>query len=305
LAKAAEPPREIAGIAITHPGKEMWPAAKPDPAFTKLDLAKYYAQFADRILLHIAGRPLSMVRAPDGIEGPRFFQRHANRQAIKARPIKVKGEPEPYLAIDDAEGLVSLAQAAVLEFHPWGAKKDNPEIPERVIFDLDPAPDVAFALTIAAAKELRERLADCALEPFVKTTGGKGLHVVVAVKGSAREPASWADAKDFARRVCLQMAADNPGAYTATMAKAARTGKIFLDYLRNDRASTAVAPWSPRARPHAPIATPLEWGALRKGLDPLAFTLRTAAASMKRADPWRDLHKSAGSLAAARKKLDR
>jgi bifunctional non-homologous end joining protein LigD len=296
---------EIAGIVITHPDKELWPAAKPDPAFTKLDLAQHYEAFADRILLHIAGRPISMVRAPDGIDGQKFFQRHANKQGIKARPIKAKGEPEPYVAIDDLEGLISLAQAAVLELHPWGAKKNEPDVPERVIIDLDSGPDVEFETVIATAKELRQRFKDCGLEPFVKTTGGKGLHVIAAIKGSPRKPAEWPDVKDFAHRLCLQMEKDNPSAYTTNMAKKMRHGKIFLDYLRNDRTSTAVAPWSPRARAHAPIATPLNWPQVKKGLDPLAFTLRTASALLKRADPWADLHKSASSLETARKKLGR
>jgi bifunctional non-homologous end joining protein LigD len=295
----------IAGIALSHPDKVLWPAAKPDGAFTKLDLAQHYQAFADRILLHVAGRPVSLVRAPDGIEGQKFFQRHANKQAIKARPIKVSGEMEPYVAIDDLAGLVSLAQAAVLELHPWGCKKNEPDVPERVIFDLDPAPDVSFDRVIEAAKELRVRLASCGLEPFVKTTGGKGLHVAAAINAAARASLGWPEVKDFAHRLCQRMEADSPDLYTTAMAKKARGGKIFLDYLRNDRASTAIAPWSPRARPHAPIATPLTWTQIRKGLDPLAFTLRTAGALLKRADPWRDLHTSAGSLAAARKTLEK
>jgi bifunctional non-homologous end joining protein LigD len=294
---------EIAGVVLSHPDKVLWPAAKPDPAFAKLDLARHYEAFAARILLHAGGRPVTLVRAPDGITGQLFFQRHANKQAIKARPVKVKGEPEPYMTIDDAEGMVSLAQAAVLELHPWGSKKNDPEVPERVIFDLDPAPDVRFERVIDAARELRERLMLCGLEPFVKTTGGKGLHVTAAITGGARKSATWAAAKDFARRLCLAMEADDPASYTTKMAKAARTGKIFLDYLRNDRTATAVAPWSPRARPHAPVATPLPWTQIRKVLDPLTFTLRTAPALLKRADPWADLPKSAGNLDAAIKKL--
>ncbi len=295
---------DIAGIVISHPDKILWPAAKPDPAFTKRDLAQHYEAFAKRILPHIAGRPISMVRAPDGIGGQTFFQRHANRQGIKAVPVKVKGEAEPYIAIGDAQGLVSLAQAAVLEIHPWGSKKNDPDIPERIIIDLDPAPDVAFDAVIEAAKEMGARLRAAGLEPFVKTTGGKGLHVVAAVKGSARNPATWKQVKDFAHLVALQMAKDNPAAYTTTAAKKARAGKIFLDYLRNDRTSTAVAPWSPRARPHAPIATPLTWRQLRKGLDPLSFTLRTAHTLLKRADPWADLQHSARSLEGALRKLN-
>jgi bifunctional non-homologous end joining protein LigD len=295
--------REIAGIRVTHPDKILWPAVKPDPAFTKFDLAEHYEAFADRILPHVAGRPVSLVRAPDGIDGARFYQRHANKQAIKSRLMKMRGEPEPYLTIDDKAGMVSLAQAAVLELHPWGAKKNEPDVPERVIFDFDPAPQISFDAVIEAAKEMRARLIDLGLEPFVKTTGGKGLHVVVAIKGSAKTPATWAAVKDFAHRVALAAESDSPKTYTTTVAKKARAGKILIDYLRNDRSSTAVAPWSPRARPHAPVATPLIWAQLRKGLDPLAFTLRTAQSLLKRADPWKDLAKSACSLEAAMKKL--
>lgn len=296
---------EIAGLVISHPDKVLWPAAKPDPAFTKRDLAEHYAAFAKRILPHVVGRPISMVRAPDGIDGQKFFQRHAHKQGIKSVPMKVKGEPEPYIAICDEEGLVSLAQAAVLEIHPWGSKKNEPDVPERIIIDLDPAPDVDFDTVIEAAKEMGARFRAAGLEPFVKTTGGKGLHVVAAVKGSSRNPPIWKQVKDFAHLIALQMTHDSPDAYTTTVAKKARTGKIFLDYLRNDRTSTAVAPWSPRARPHAPIATPLTWQQLRKGLDPLSFTLRTASALLKRADPWVDLHKSARSLEQALRKLDK
>ncbi|MGH6870407.1 MAG: DNA ligase D, partial [Rhizomicrobium sp.] len=288
--KAKSTALTIEGVTISHPDKVLWPAAKPDPAFCKRDLAAHYEAFAERILLHVAGRPVSMVRAPDGIEGQKFFQRHANKQGIAGRPVNVKGEPEPYFAIDDAAGLIGMAQAAVLELHPWGCKRDAPDTPERVIFDLDPAPDVAFAQVIAGAKEIRARLEALGLTAFVKTTGGKGLHVTAAIKGAPRAPAAWPEVKDFARTLCQQAAADSPDAYTVTLAKKARAGKIFLDYLRNDRTATAVAPWSPRARPHAPIATPLEWTQVKKGLDPLAFTLRTAHALLKRKDPWRDMH---------------
>ncbi len=291
-------------IALSHPEKILWPAAAPDPAFTKRDLAAHYEAFAARILPHIAGRPISLVRAPDGINGAKFFQRHAGKQAIKSRPIKIKGEVKPYLAIDDVEGLMRLAQADVLEIHPWGSKKNAPDVPERIIIDLDPAPGLDFDAVIAAAKEMGERLRAVGLEPFVKTTGGKGLHVVAAVKGG-RKALGWNAVKEFSHLICVQMERDNPRVYTTAMAKRARSGKIFLDYLRNDRTATAVAPWSPRARPHAPVATPLEWKQLRKGLDPLSFTLRTAHGLLKRADPWADLAASARGLEAARKKLER
>jgi bifunctional non-homologous end joining protein LigD len=290
----------IGGVVLTHAAKELWPAAAPDPAFTKQDLAEYYRDFADRILLHLAGRPVSLVRAPDGITGQAFFQRHANQQGIKYRPLSVPGRKETYITIDDAEGLISLAQAAVVEFHPWGARPGQPDVPERIIFDLDPAPDVSFSDVIAAAKELRERLTAMDFVPFVKTTGGKGLHVVVGVKG--RTKPSWPQVKEFAHGLCVSMERDSPDAYTSTMAKNVRGGKIFLDYLRNDLTATAVGPWSPRGRPHAPIATPIEWSQLRQGFDPLAFTLRTASALLKRKDPWAGLSQSAAPLPAKRKR---
>jgi len=294
---------EVSGIRISHPGKAMWPAAGRNPAVTKLDLARYYEAAAPRILLHVAGRPISMLRAPDGIEGQHFFQRHAMQGGPKFRLMKVRHEKEPYVTIDDTAGLVSLAQAGVLEIHPWGSKKDDPETPARIIFDLDPAPDLGFARVMEAARELRARLERAGLVPFVKTTGGKGLHVVVPVRGSPKAPATWPDAKEFAHELCLQMEKDSPQKYTTTISKKARGGKIFLDYLRNDLTSTAVAPWSPRARPGATISLPLKWSELKTGLDPKKFTIYAATALLRRADPWAGLDASAKSLEAARRKI--
>jgi len=294
----------VGGISITHPAKVLWPKAGRDAPVSKADLAVYYQKAAARILPHIAGRPLSLVRAPDGIGGKRFFQRHAFAGAEHwLKPIRVHGEAKPFVTIDCAEGLVALAQAAVLEFHPWGSKPGDPETPDRLVFDLDPAEGLRYSATIAAANEVGERLKSLGLTPFVKTTGGKGLHVVVAIKGSAKKPATWPDAKAFARAFCAAIEKDAPRRYTTSLAKRARGGKIFLDYLRNDRMATAVAPWSPRARPHAPIATPLSWAQLRPDLDPLEFTIHRADALLRRGDPWKDLDKSAVSLDAARKKL--
>ena len=293
----------VHGIRISRPEKQMWPASGGLKPVTKQELAQYFLAASDRILPHIQGRPVSVVRAPDGIEGQHFFQRHLHKGMAHVRPIKVQGEAEPYLCIDGVDGLVELAQAAVLEIHPWGARKGDPDTPERIIFDLDPAPDVDYGRVIAGAKEIRQRLEACGLDPFVKTTGGKGLHVVVAVKGTPRNPISWADVKVFAREVCMKMAADSPDRYIATMSKAARSGKVFLDYLRNDKTSTAVAPWSPRARPGAPIALPIEWSALRKGLDPKAFNIQSSPRLLRKPDAWSGLAASAGLLQAARKKL--
>jgi bifunctional non-homologous end joining protein LigD len=295
---AAKAESVVAGVAISKPNKELW------PGITKLDLARYYEMAAERMLPHIKGRPISMVRAPDGISGQQFFQRHVLAGVGAVKPLKARGVKEPYHAIDSVEGLIALAQAAVLEIHPWGCKENDPETPERIIIDLDPDPELGFDRVIEAAKELREALASCGFTPFVKTTGGKGIHVVVAIKGTPKKQATWPDAKDFAHALVERVAQAAPERYTTNMSKAKRGGKIFLDYLRNDRMATAIGAWSTRARPGAPIATPLAWKDLRTGFDPKAFTIDTAAALLKRADPWKDLAASAISLDAARKKLD-
>jgi len=289
----------VLGITISHPDKELWPKSKLGPAITKLDLARYMADAAERMLPHVKDRPVSVVRTPDGINGEQFFQRHELKgTAAPMLAIKVKGEPKPYLGVDTAEGLVALAQQGVTELHPWGSKPGDPETPERVIFDLDPAPDVPFARVIAGAKELKKRLEKLGFTPFVKTTGGKGLHVVIAIKG-----ADWAGAKAFAKAVALEMETQSPDRYTTTIAKKARNGKIFVDYLRNDKTSTGVAPWSPRAREGATIAVPLNWNELTARLDPKKFTIATAAKLLKKPDPWKGLAKSAKPIAAAMRKL--
>ena len=294
---------EITGIRISHPDKELWPATKTVKAVTKLDLAHFYETIASRILPHIEGRPLSMVRAPDGIEGQHFFQRHALPGATHFREIKAEGERKPFVSVDTEEALVALAQAGVLELHPWGSKPGEPETPARLVFDLDPAPDLRFDAVIAAAKELRERVSACGLEPYLKTTGGKGLHVTAAIKGSPRHKPTWPEAKNFTQLLCKLMERDSPKKYTTTLAKKARGGKIFLDYLRNDHFATAVAPWSPRAREGAPVAMPLEWSKLRGGLDPSRFNVGNAASWLKGSDPWKDLDRSAHPLDAAIRKL--
>ena len=294
----------VAGVAISSPDKVLWPATKTPP-LTKADLARYYETAGPRILPHIAGRPLSMVRAPDGIEGEHFFQRHVLAGAEKyVTPVHISGRKETYVSIDTVEGLVAMAQAAVLELHPWGSKPGEPDVPARLIFDLDPAPDVTFDTVIAAAKQMRAVLEDCGFTPFVKTTGGKGIHVVVAIKGRGRNQLNWKEAKEFARDVCLHLERDRPEKYTTNMSKKVRGGKIFLDFLRNDRMATAVAAWSPRARPGATISTPLPWSKLRADLDPAKFNLADAKAILRTADPWKDLDKTALALDTARKRLE-
>jgi bifunctional non-homologous end joining protein LigD len=295
----------VCGVAISNPDKELWPATKGAPAVTKAELVRYYEMAASRILPHIARRPLSIVRAPDGIEGEQFFQRHVvpGLQAY-AKPIRVVGEAKPYFSVDSEEGLVALGQVAVLELHPWSAAPGKPDIPERLIFDLDPAPDVSFDDVIAAAQDMRAHLRHLGFTPFVKTTGGKGIHVVIAIKGASKMPPTWDQAKAFARDLCMKMEGKSPERYTTNMSKKVRGGKIFLDFLRNTRTATAVAAWSPRARPGATISLPLPWSKLRPGLDPAQFSIPNATKLVRRADPWKELDASATNLEAARKQLN-
>jgi bifunctional non-homologous end joining protein LigD len=291
----------VAGVVITHSRKVMWPSSGGHRAITKLDLARYYAKVAGRLLPHIARRPLSVVRAPDGIAGEKFFQRHA---VAGTNPIKVRGQAGAFLGVSDRKGLVALAQAAALEIHPWGARRDDPDTPERIIFDLDPGSKVDFSGIMEAAKTLRTRLSALGFVPFVKTTGGKGLHVVIAIKAGKSGAPTWKDARNLAKAVCRSLQQEFPNRYTANPLKHARRGKVFLDYLRNSKTATAVAPWSPRARAGAPIAVPLSWNQLRAGLDPRSFTLLTAGHLLSRNDPWAGLGASARSLREAQRKLD-
>jgi bifunctional non-homologous end joining protein LigD len=219
--------------------------------------------------------------------------------------IKVRGDRKAYLEINTPVALLAVAQLAGLELHPWNCAPGEPERPGRLVFDLDPASGVGFSKVIAAALELRERLRKVGLESLCKTTGGKGLHVVVPLLTTARKSGqpSWASARLFARTLCAQMAADHPRLYLITSSKAARAGRIFLDYLRNDRTATAVAPLSPRARPGAPVSMPLNWSQLSAKLDPSIYTLKTAPARLAKARPWADYQAASGSLDGAARRL--
>ena len=272
-------------VALTNPDRVYW----PDAGITKRDLAEYYASVADRILPHLVRRPLTLVRCPSGSGKQCFYQKHAHvgtpdevkRVRIREGTGTVEGTGI-YLYIEDLPALLSLAQMGVLELHPWGSTIDTLEKPDRMTFDLDPSPEVPWKDVVATALLIRERLDGLKLQSFVKTTGGKGLHVVVPL-----EPRhSWDDIKEWSRRVAQEFVDKAPDRFVATMTKSKRKGKIFIDFFRNTRGATAVAAYSTRARPGAPVSMPLSWDELPDVKDPKAFSLESLRRKLP-PDPWK------------------
>jgi len=286
ISGGSDAPVQVAGVRLTHPDRVLY----AEQAITKLALARYYETIEDWIVPHVASRPLSLVRCPEGQRGQCFYQKHVGagmpEQVERVRIREGGGATAWYPYVNDLAGLVALGQIGVLEIHPWGARVGRVERPDRLVLDLDPAPGVAWARVVEGALTVRALLDDLGLVSFVKTTGGKGLHVVAPL----RPESGWEALRSLGERIGAEMVRRAPDRYTINPLKAARRGRIFVDYLRNTRGATSVAAYSPRARPGAPVSTPLGWKELAGNVRPDDLTLVTVPKRLQalRKDPWAD-----------------
>jgi bifunctional non-homologous end joining protein LigD len=271
----------VAGIALSHPGRLVF----PDLNFSKLDLARYYERIAAWIVPHVAGRPLTLVHCPSGVGGPCTYMRHAKvwgPSALQRLRIREKTKVGEYLVADSTAGLVALAQMGVVEIHTWNSTADDVERPNRLVWDLDPGPDVPWRDTVRAARLLRKVLLTLGLAAWLKTTGGRGLHVVVPVTPAL----DWSACLSFARDVSMALVRTNPEGYTTAFSRRGRDDKILFDYLRNNRTNTSIAAYSPRAAAGAPVSVPVDWDELRA--TPFLWTLPAVLRRLQRLrhDPW-------------------
>jgi len=290
---------QLAGFRLTSPDKVLY----PEQGVTKLDLARYYASIADWVMPHVQGRPLVLVRCPEGREKACFYQKHAGIGSpanLRQIPVREKNKTAKYVVVDDLAGLVSLVQIGVLEIHAWGARADKIEAPDRLIFDLDPDPSVDWKKVVESARQIREFLDNLGLRTFVKTTGGKGLHIVAPVDRRG----DWDDVRAFCQGVAETIVKADPARYTSNMSKAARVGKIYIDYLRNARGATAVAAYSTRSRPGATVSTPVDWDELDELSGPDQFNILNLPQRLShlKQDPWRELATTRQALSASMKR---
>jgi bifunctional non-homologous end joining protein LigD len=284
---------EVAGVRLTHPARVLY----PDLGYTKLDLARYFEAVADWMVPHVRGRPLTLVRCPEGIGRSCFFMKHSRAwgpSGLRRVRIQEKTKIGEYLVADSAAALVGLAQMGVIEIHTWNSTDDHLEQPDRIVFDLDPGPDVAWREVVAAARLVRSTLEAVELRSFVKTTGGRGAHVVVPLMPRA----GWSECLRFAHAIADAIARHDPRRYTTTFTKAGREDKILLDYLRNNRTNTSIAAYSTRARPGAPVSMPLDWDELSPRAASHQYTVANVAHRLRRLrqDPWKDYWRMRQSL---------
>ena len=289
----------VAGVTISHPDRVIF----PEPTITKLDLARYYESIADWVVPHVAGRPLTLVRCPEGIASPCFYMKHSKVWApstLRRVRIQEKTKVGEYLIADDLPAIIGLVQMGIVEIHTWNSRFEDLERPNRIVIDLDPGERVGWPRVIEAARAVRRALEALDLAAFVKTTGGRGLHVVVPLVPDA----DWAACLAFSRALSERLERAHPDAYTTEFAKAGRADKILIDYLRNNRTNTSVAAFSTRARPGAPVSVPLRWTELKVQAEPSAWTASTIRTRLGRlrADPWKDYWTCRQKLSAQRRR---